>query len=214
MLTSLFPLKTKGEKQVALQLLKELQLSAITPIRGNLIRNMKTIKMRAAACVTVLSVLAFALTGSVASAATNSLVFKTQPASSGVGIVISNVVVQVVDGKGSNVLAVQNAGALTDAHRTARSVLECASPLALWRATELNAKSQSREGAENGGRLQRPLRLCAFALKLAGRKSTAAGAMPKTATGTGALPGNVPANGRAQAPANGSLRWTNGAKGV
>ncbi len=60
--------------------------------------------MRAAACVTVLSVLAFALTGSVASAATNSLVFKTQPASSGVGIVISNVVVQVVDGKGSNVL--------------------------------------------------------------------------------------------------------------
>ena len=40
------------------------------------------------------------------------------------------------------------------------------------------------------------------------------GATPKTATGTGALPGNVPVGGRAQAPANGSLGWTNGAKGV
>jgi hypothetical protein len=37
-----------------------------------------------------------------------------------------------------------------------------------------------------------------------------AGATPKTATGTGALPGNVPVGGRAQAPANGSLGWTNG----
>jgi len=39
------------------------------------------------------------------------------------------------------------------------------------------------------------------------------GATPKTATGTGALPGNVPVGGRAPAPANGSLGWTNGAKG-
>ena len=38
------------------------------------------------------------------------------------------------------------------------------------------------------------------------------GATPKTATGTGALPGNVPVGGRAQAPANGSLGWTNRAK--
>jgi hypothetical protein len=41
-----------------------------------------------------------------------------------------------------------------------------------------------------------------------------AGATPKTATGTGALPSNVPVGGRAPAPANGSLGWTNGAKGV
>jgi len=40
------------------------------------------------------------------------------------------------------------------------------------------------------------------------------GATPKTATGTGALPGKVPIGGRAQAPANGSLGWTNGAIGV
>ena len=39
-------------------------------------------------------------------------------------------------------------------------------------------------------------------------------ATAKMATGTGALPGNVPVGGRAQAPANGSLGWTNGAKGV
>jgi hypothetical protein len=41
-----------------------------------------------------------------------------------------------------------------------------------------------------------------------------AGATPETATGTGALPSNVPVGGRAQAPANGSLGWTNGARGV
>ncbi len=35
----------------------------------------------------------------------------------------------------------------------------------------------------------------------------------KTATGTGALPGKVPVGGRAPAPANGGLGWTNGAKG-
>jgi hypothetical protein len=35
------------------------------------------------------------------------------------------------------------------------------------------------------------------------------GATPKTATGTGALPSQVPVGGRAPAPANGSLRWTN-----
>jgi hypothetical protein len=40
------------------------------------------------------------------------------------------------------------------------------------------------------------------------------GATPKTATGTGALPGKVPVGGRAPAPANGSLGWTNGAMGV
>jgi hypothetical protein len=40
------------------------------------------------------------------------------------------------------------------------------------------------------------------------------GATPKTATGTGALPSNGPIGGRAPAPANGSLGWTNGAKGV
>jgi len=40
------------------------------------------------------------------------------------------------------------------------------------------------------------------------------GATPETATGTGALPSNVPVGGRAPAPANGSLGWTNGAKGV
>jgi hypothetical protein len=51
--------------------------------------------------------------------------------------------------------------------------------------------------------------LCALELKLAGRESTVAGATPKTATGTGALPSNVPVDGRAQAPANGSLGWTN-----
>ena len=34
-------------------------------------------------------------------------------------------------------------------------------------------------------------------------------APPKTATGTGALPSNVPIGGRAPAPANGSLEWTN-----
>ena len=39
-------------------------------------------------------------------------------------------------------------------------------------------------------------------------------APPKTATGTGALPSQVPVGGRAQAPANGSLGWTNGAKDV
>ena len=38
------------------------------------------------------------------------------------------------------------------------------------------------------------------------------GARPKTATGTGALPGNVPVGSRVQTPANGSLGWTNGAK--
>ena len=69
--------------------------------------------------------------------------------------------------------AVQDAGALADDYGTARSVLECASPLALW-----------------------------------------AGATPETATGTGALPSNVPVGGRAPAPANGSLGWTNRAKGV
>jgi hypothetical protein len=52
--------------------------------------------------------------------------------------------------------------------------------------------------------------LCALALSLAGLKSTAAGATPRMATGTGALPGKVPIGGRAQAPANGSLGWTNG----
>ena len=36
------------------------------------------------------------------------------------------------------------------------------------------------------------------------------GATPKTATGTGALPSKVPVGGRAPAPANGSLGWTNG----
>jgi len=40
-----------------------------------------------------------------------------------------------------------------------------------------------------------------------------AGATPKTATGTGALPSNVPVGGRVQTPANGSLGWTNGAMG-
>ena len=40
------------------------------------------------------------------------------------------------------------------------------------------------------------------------------GATPKTATGTGALPSNVSVGGRAQAPANGGLGWTNGAKSV
>jgi len=43
---------------------------------------------------------------------------------------------------------------------------------------------------------------------------TVFGATPETATGTGALPGKVPVGGRAPAPANGSLGWTNGAKGV
>ena len=69
--------------------------------------------------------------------------------------------------------AVQDAGALADGERTARSVLECASPLALWTS-----------------------------------------ATAKTATGTGALPSNVPVGGRVQTPANGSLGWTNGAKDV
>lgn len=40
------------------------------------------------------------------------------------------------------------------------------------------------------------------------------GATAKTATETGALPGRVPIGGRAQAPANGSLGWTNGSNGV
>ena len=101
---SLFPLKIKGETRVAFQLLKELQESAITPIRDDLIRNMKLKKMRASVCVMVLRVLAFVLAGPVASAATNSLVFKAQPVNTVVGAAISNVVVQVVDSKGSNVL--------------------------------------------------------------------------------------------------------------
>ena len=42
---------------------------------------------------------------------------------------------------------------------------------------------------------------------------TVCGATPETATGTGAHPGKVPVGGRAQAPANGSLRWTNAGKG-
>jgi len=42
---------------------------------------------------------------------------------------------------------------------------------------------------------------------------TVCGATPETATGTGALPSKVPVGGRAQAPANGSLRWTNAGKG-
>jgi len=40
---------------------------------------------------------------------------------------------------------------------------------------------------------------------------TVFGATAKTATGTGALPSNVPIGGRAPAPAKGSLGWTNGA---
>jgi len=40
------------------------------------------------------------------------------------------------------------------------------------------------------------------------------GATAKTATGTGALPSNVPIGGRAPAPAKGSLGWTDGANGV
>jgi hypothetical protein len=50
---------------------------------------------------------------------------------------------------------------VADAHRTAQSVLECASPLALWRETEFNAKSQRRQGA---GKTKNSLRLfyCAF----------------------------------------------------
>jgi len=43
---------------------------------------------------------------------------------------------------------------------------------------------------------------------------TVFGATAETATGTGALPSKVPVGGRAQAPANGSLEWTNGAKDV
>jgi len=43
---------------------------------------------------------------------------------------------------------------------------------------------------------------------------TKAGATPETTNGTGALPGKVPVGGRAQAPANGSLGWTNGAMAV
>jgi hypothetical protein len=86
---------------------------------------------------------------------------------------------------GQNETVLVRDGRAVEGHRTprrwrvdryppnARSVLECASPLALW-----------------------------------------AGATAKTATGTGALLGNVPVGGRAPAPANGGLRWTNGAKGV
>jgi hypothetical protein len=82
---------------------------------------------------------------------------------------------------GQNETVLVRDGRAVEGHRTprrwrvdryppnARSVLECASPLALW-----------------------------------------AGATAKTATGTGALPGKVPIGGRAQAPANGSLGWTNG----
>jgi hypothetical protein len=43
---------------------------------------------------------------------------------------------------------------------------------------------------------------------------TVLGATAKTATGTGALPSNVPIGGRAPAPAKGSLGWTDGANGV
>jgi hypothetical protein len=57
----------------------------------------------------------------------------------------------------------------------------------------------------------------ATALRQAGclplHQETVLGATPETATGTGALPGKVPSGGRAPAPANGSLRWTNRAKG-
>jgi hypothetical protein len=65
---------------------------------------MKSKKIRASVGVMVLQMMTFALTGSLASAATNSLIFKTQPASTVVGAALSNVVVQVVDSKGSNVL--------------------------------------------------------------------------------------------------------------
>jgi hypothetical protein len=42
--------------------------------------------------------------------------------------------------------AVQDAGALPIDYRTARSVLECASPLALWRETRFNAKALGMVG--------------------------------------------------------------------
>jgi hypothetical protein len=66
--------------------------------------------------------------------------------------VAKTVVFTVLDGfpiqKRWRATAVQDAGALAEDERTTRSVLECASPLALWRVTELNAKSPRRQGSE------------------------------------------------------------------
>lgn len=57
--------------------------------------------------------------------------------------------------------------------------------LALWSGTELNAKTQRRQGAEwwPSEKTFASLPLCTFALKSAWLKSAVAGATPNTATG-------------------------------
>jgi hypothetical protein len=93
----------------------------------------------------------------------------------------------------------------------------------------VNKMKKSREGRQknvvavrNGGRAQAPF-VPDGTLDDCGQRIPAingwaifrgSGTTPETATGTGARPGNVPIGGRAQAPANGSLRWTNRAMGV
>ena len=91
-------------------------------------------------------------------------------------------------------------------------------------ANHANHANKISLGWRNGG-AHAPSRVVASApagnIGRAERDSTGAsnptaegGCAPHSKTGTGARPGNVPIGGRAQAPANGSLGWTNGAMGV
>jgi hypothetical protein len=92
----------------------------------------------------------------------------------------------------------------------------------------VNKMKKSREGRQknrvavrNGGRAQAPfvpdgtLDDCGHGVPAINGWAIfrGSGATPEKATGTGAPPGNAPVGGRAPAPANGSLGWTNGAKG-
>jgi len=134
---------------------------------------------------------------------------------------------------GGGATALQNAGALTDDERTARSVLECASPLALWEGvkqfsaerelSQLAAGGMTRDGWDD------------FDAAVSGdalRIGTIRAPVEPFSLGNGfrrdAENGNR--DGRApqqrpnwwpcamvavcKDPAKGSLGWTNGAKGV
>jgi hypothetical protein len=77
----------------------------------------------------------------------------------------------------------------------------------VWLPAPSLATSGGRKGFDGGVEPDSRGRLCSPAMQ------RFLGATPETATGTGTLPGKVPVGGRAPAPANGSLGWTNGAKG-
>jgi len=125
-------------------------------------------------------------------------------------------------GKAVGATALQNAGALTDDERTARSVLECASPLALWEGvkqfsaerelSQLAAGGMTRDGWDD------------FDAAVSGdalRIGTIRAPVEPFRLGNGfrrdAENGNRDGRAPQQCPsraANGSLGWTNGAKGV